>query len=236
MILKSFGCSFIFGTDLADSGQGEITPIASDNTWPALLAKKLGYDYECLARPSSGNLQIAERVLSHAYHDEDVFYVIGWSWIDRFDYTNSDISNRPILARWQNWRTIMPNDPEELASTYYKELHSEFRDKLSSLMYIKLVIDTMKQKGKSFLMTYQDDLLFDQKWNHTPAVIELQNFTKPYMTDFEGQTFLQWSKSQGHKISPALHPLESAHLAAADYLITVVDKQKTNDPVQLVRV
>lgn len=112
----------------------------------------------------------------------------------------------------------MPIDSGELANVYYKGLHSEFRDKLSSLMCIKLVIDTMQQNKMSFLMTYQDDLLFDQRWNHTPAVINLQNFIKPYMTDFSGQTFLQWSKNQGHKISPTLHPLEQAHRAAFELL------------------
>lgn len=236
MKLKSFGCSFIFGTDLADDGRNSKLPTASNLTWPAHLAQYLGFEYECLARPGAGNLQIAERVLSDLADPEPCFYVIGWTWIDRFDYTNSNISNEPMQSRWMNWRTLMPIDTGELASAYYKGLHSEFRDKLSSLMAIKLVIDTMQQKGKSFLMTYQDDLLFDQRWNHTPAVIELQNFTKPYMTDFEGKTFLQWSKSQGHEISPTLHPLESAHRAGADYLITVFDTQKIVGPAQQARV
>jgi len=219
MKLKSFGCSFIFGTDLADDGRNLTIPTASNYTWPAHLARHLGYDYECYARPGSGNLQIAERVLSHVAEDQSVFYVIGWSWIDRFDYTNSTISNDPILTKWWNWRTLMPIDNGDLAQTYYRGLHSEYRDKLCSLMQIKLVIDTLVQRGCQFIMTYQDELLFDQQWNHTPAVLNLQQAVLPYMTTFDGQTFLDYSRQHGFEISPTLHPLEEAHQSAAQVLI-----------------
>jgi hypothetical protein len=232
MKLKSFGCSFIFGTDLADDGRDLPVPTPSNLTWPALLASKNNYNYECLARPGSGNLQIAERVLSHAVDNDPAVFVVGWTWIDRFDYTNSTISNDPIQSKWCNWRTLMPIDNGQLAKIYYKGLHSEYRDKLSTLMCIKLVVDTLRQKGIPFIMTYQDDLLFDQQWNHTPAMIDLQNFVRPYMTDFEGQTFLEWSREHGFAESATWHPLEQAHQAAADYMIRVFDKQKIFDPTQ----
>ena len=234
MKLKSFGCSLVFGTDLSDAGTG-VNPPPSQHTWPALLAKYLNYDYECLARPGSGNLQIAERVLSHCTNADPSFYVIGWSWIDRFDYTNSAISNNPIASQWTNWRTIMPIDPDEIAEMYYKGLQSEYRDKLCSLMYIKLVIDSLQQRKIPFLMTYQDNLLFDQRWNHTPAVLDLQNQIKPYMIDFEGKTFVEWSRDKGFEISSTMHPLEPAHSVAADYIIKAVDKQKIVYPAQQVR-
>jgi hypothetical protein len=236
MKLKSFGCSFIFGSDLADDGRHLPTPTPSNHTWPAHLARKFEYDYECLARPGSGNLQIAERVLSHAADLDPTFFVIGWSWIDRFDYTNSTISNEPIQSKWENWRTLMPIDNSELAQTYYRGLHSEYRDKLCSLMHVKLVINTLQQKQIPFLMTYMDNLLFDQQWNHTPAVIDLQNFIKPYMTNFNGKTFLEWSRINSYPVSNNWHPLEPAHLAAAEYMISVFDKQKTSALIQLARV
>lgn len=234
MKLKSFGCSFIFGSDLADDGRNQRVPTPSQQTWPAHLARHMGYDYECLARPGSGNLQIAERVLSHAAEPEPAFFVIGWSWIDRFDYTNANITNDPMQSKWKNWRTIMPIDDSDLAKTYYRALHSEYRDKLVSLMQIKLIIDTLEQKQIPFLMTYMDHLLFDQRWNHTPAVVDLQEYVKPCMKDFDGQTFLEWSRSQGFAESAAWHPLEQAHLAAADVMIRAFDTQKTNDPTQQV--
>lgn len=236
MKLKSFGCSFIFGTDLADDGRGLKAPTPSNYTWPAHLARHLGLEYECLARPGSGNLQIAERVLSHLTDPEPCFYVIGWSWIDRFDYTNSNVTSDPILARWFNWRTLMPVDTTDLAQTYYRGLHSEYRDKLTSLMQIRLVIDTLQQRGQPFLMTYMDELMFDPLWNQTAAVLDLQQSVRPHMTLFEGKSFLDWSRQQGFPISPTLHPLEQAHESASQVLIRDVDIQKIIGPVPQARV
>jgi hypothetical protein len=236
MKLKSFGCSFIFGTDLADDGRNLPTPTPSNHTWPAHLAQHLGMTYECHARPGAGNLQIAERILSNMNNTDPEFFVIGWTWVDRFDYTNSTISNNPTKSKWDNWRTLMPVDNNELAHHYYRGLHSEFKDKLCSLINIKLIIDTLNQKHIPFLMTYMDNLLFDQRWNHTPAVIELQDFVKPYMTQFEQLSFLDWSRRHKFTISDTLHPLESAHRAAADYMIKFFDKQKTIDLAQQVHV
>jgi hypothetical protein len=44
---------------------------------------------------------------------------------------------------------------------------------------------------------------------------------------FENKTFFEWCKSKKFELSPTWHPLEEAHTAAADYMITVVDKQNT---------
>jgi hypothetical protein len=228
MKLKSFGCSFIFGSELADEGRDLPIPTPSNFTWPAYLARYLKYDYQCYARPGSGNLQIAERVLSHATDVDDSMFIVGWTWIDRFDYTNSTISNSQEASQWTNWRTIMPVDETKLAKTYYQGLHTEYRDKLTTLMSIRLVIDTLKQKNIPFLMTYIDDLIFDQQWHVTPAVTDLQEYVLPYMTTFDNLNFVGWSKKNRYPITKIGHPLEEAHAAAGDYIIKVFDKQKTN--------
>jgi hypothetical protein len=215
MQLKSFGCSFIYGSDLIDV----------NNAWPALLATQLGYGFKCYARPGSGNLQIAERVLNQiANSNNSDLFVIGWTWIDRFDYID-------VNDKWggTQWSTIMPVDTTELAKTYYRNLHSEYRDKLTTLMSVRLVIDTLKQKGISFVMTYMDNLIFDQRWHTTTAVIDLIEYIKPYMTTFDDQTFLEWSRTNNYPISTTLHPLEQAHQSAADYIIKVFRRQNTID-------
>jgi hypothetical protein len=123
----------------------------------------------------------------------------------------------------------MPVDTDPLANTYYRDLHSEYRDKFTCLSYIKLAIDTLNQKNIPFIMTYMDELLFDQRWHITLALLDLQEYVKPYMTAFEGQSFLEWSRSQGYAETAAWHPLEDAHKAAGDYMIKVFDKQNTSD-------
>jgi hypothetical protein len=214
MMLKSFGCSFIFGTDLRDDGLTATYATPSNLTWPALLAKNTGLDYVCHARPGAGNLRILESILSHAASDEKDLFVIGWTWIDRFDYTDTQDS----------WNTILPVDNSALAKTYYKDLHSQYRDKLTTLIHIRTAIDVLNQNRIPFIMTFMDDLIFESQWHVTPAVTSLQEFIRPYMTKFEGKTFLDWARSHKYEISPTLHPLETAHAAAAKLMIRELKK------------
>jgi hypothetical protein len=210
MKLKSFGCSFIFGTDLHDDSRRGLKATPSNYTWPALLAKKHNWDYTCYAKPGSGNLQITEAILNQLTDNESAIYVIGWTWIDRFDYTTTDVR--------RSWRTIMPINTDTLAKTYYRDLHSEYRDKLTTLMNVKLCIDALVKSGNKFIMTYMDDLMFDQRWNTSPAVSLLQGQCEPYMTRFNNKSFLEYSKEKGFEISQTLHPLEDAHRAASNLI------------------
>jgi hypothetical protein len=222
MKLKSFGCSFIFGNDLNDvvAHMGEPYAPPSNSTWPSLLAQHLGCKYQCYARPGSGNLRILEKVLTNVADTTPSIFVIGWSWIDRFDYTVELPSRFHIYdqAGSNLWKTVMPIDANNTARVYYRDLHSQFKDKLTNLIYIKTAIDTLKEKNISFIMTYIDDLLFETQWHVTPAILELQNYIRPYMTTFENKTFLEFSKEKEFAISETLHPLEDAHQAAFELI------------------
>jgi hypothetical protein len=222
MTLKSFGCSFIYGSDLpVPQNAQEPYAEASQLTWPALLAKHLNKEYQCYARPGSGNTRILEKILTQAnnFTSNDLF-VIGWTWIDRFDYTVSPTGQDHVydLAGNNLWQTIMPTNHTEITQIYYRDLHSEFRDKLTNLINIKMAIDTLKQKQIPFIMTFMDELMFDVQWHATPVIIELQEYIRPYMTQFENQTFLNWSKQKGFPISKTLHPLEVAHQVAFELI------------------
>ena len=225
MNLKSFGCSFIFGSELYDDGEHELYAMGSRLTWPAILAKHLGYNYHTYARPGSGNLQITERVLNQAVNLEPALYVIGWTWIDRFDHVSEtatewpDDLSKPGSGWGTGWKTIMPADNTALSRTYYRDLHSEYQDKLNTLISIRTTIDVLKSKNLPFIMTYMDELMFDTQWHVSPAVLDLQNYIRPHMTCFDGQNFLEWSKKKGYPNSAAAHPLEEAHAAAAQYIL-----------------
>lgn len=209
MNLKSFGCSFIYGTDLPNDNQDFSYSTPSHYTWPALLAKSIDYQYSCYARPGSGNLQILEQVLTQVAVGEHALYVIGWTWIDRFDYNNRDNDS---------WRTIMPVDVDPVANMYYKDLHSQYRDKLTTLINIKLAIDTLIQKDCPFIMTYMDELIFETEWHTTSAIGDLQDYIRPHMTQFDNKTFLEFSKEKGFPISETLHPLKAAHQAGFELI------------------
>ena len=235
MQVKSFGCSFIFGSELSDewccpSGEmaihlqevGRHNIKFSKLTWPAHVAQYLGYEYQCYANPGSGNLQIMERVLTQITKSDCALIIIGWTWIDRFDYINPLATDHTDI---DFWNTITPTDNDHTAKNYYKNLHSEFKDKLLALTSIRLTIDILKQKNLPFIMTYIDELMFDNNWHSTPAIRELQNYIKPYMTKFEDLTFLDWSRKNNYPVSNNWHPLEKAHTAASEYIIQALDKK-----------
>lgn len=224
MILKSFGCSLIYGTDLADDGRDNICPNPSNFTWPALVAKSLGMDYQCHAHGGSGNLQILEKILRHTANRDRALYVIGWSFIDRFDYTQPTITEYP----WEYWRTLTPITEGKTAQVYYRDLHSEYKDKLQTLVYIKTAIEMIKLSRSPCVMTCIDDLVMCDKHNVTAAVLDLQQQIKPYLTDFEGRNFIDYSRHHGFEISPTLHPLETAHAAAADVILPHVQALLNN--------
>jgi hypothetical protein len=222
MNLKSFGCSFIYGTELSDDGRGNPSAKPSKISWPGQLAQHLNYKHQCYARPGQGNLYILEQLLNQV-EDTNSLFVIGWTWIDRFDYKNPTSDE---------WTALTPVATGPIAQSYYQNLHSEHQDKLSTLINIRVAIDILKEKKHPFIMTYMDDLMFDIKWHVSPAIIQLQNYIRPYMTTFDNQTFLEWSKKNGYAIGTGLHPLDDAHIAAGKYMLKVFDKQKTSGLVQ----
>lgn len=208
MVLKSFGCSFTWGTELSDCLDTVTANGYSQKTWPALLANHLNIEYQCYARGGAGNLYIVDQLLTQAaLQITPAFYVINWTWIDRFDYCNP-FNNQ--------WHSILPNS--ESSEYYYKNLHSQYRDKLTALSHIKLVIDTLTQKNFPFIMTCLDDLVFETEWHTSPGILDIQNYIRPHITTFNGSNFLKWSRQNNYEISEMWHPLEPAHQAAFEYV------------------
>ena len=190
------------------------TDLESPLPWPALVADQLGVESVNHAWPGIGNLRISESVLMHS--DPDDLHVIGWTWIDRFDYVNSHT---------EHWHTVRPGSDHALADHYYRDLHSQYRDMLTNLMYVRSALEHLIQQKSRFIMTYMDPLLFEpvmDSWHPSAAITGLQNRIRPYCCDFQGRTFLQWSRDLGFAESAFWHPLDAAHAAAADIMLPTV--------------
>lgn len=224
MKLKSFGCSFIFGTELPidQSPRSIYELLPNPYTYPSLISKHLGIPYLCHARPGAGNFEILHQILSEISKNEPSLFVINWTWIDRFSYISDDpgpgYQKHPINPN--GWKSIMPVDKDEAAVTYYKNFHTQLRDKIETLTCIKTAIDCLRSSHSQFIMTWMDDLIWETKWHCPPSVEWLQKEIKHYLTDFEGMSFLDWSKKNQFPISDTLHPLEDAHRAAADLILS----------------
>jgi hypothetical protein len=230
MKIKSFGCSFTYGSDLEDCMPYNKDSCHSMLTWPALLAKKQNLEYECHAWPGIGNLQIMNSVLEQAKLDDPAVFIVNWTWIDRFDYIHPD---------HQAFLTLRPDGESPTHKLYYKYFFNQYHSMLTNAAYVVSVIKILQTRNIRFFMTAQDKILVepvDANWHDPRAISMLQKILGPYLHWFDGQTFLEWSRKHGYPESEAWHPLEPAHQAAADYMISVFDKQKIVDPVQQVRV
>jgi hypothetical protein len=81
MSLLAAGCSIVFGDELADCTATK----PSNHTFPALLAKALRLDYQCVAVPGSGSDSQVRKVLENL-NDSVNFVVVSWSYIHRYDW------------------------------------------------------------------------------------------------------------------------------------------------------
>ena len=207
MTIKSFGCSFIWGSEMPDE-----VPYHkfSKLTWPALLAEHLQQPYQCYARAGPGNLYIAEQVLTQAALPDPGLFIINWTFIDRFDYTDPYNDS--------TWHTCRPGETDANSDFYYRNFHSQFRDKLTTLMYINLCVETLQKKHIPFVMTAMDNLIFETKWHATPGLTDIQENIKTHIFDFDGYNFVDWAAGHGHAITPQGHLLNSGHQACFEYI------------------
>jgi hypothetical protein len=212
--LKSFGCSFIYGSDLHDvSLEYDLHP--SNNTWPALIAKKLNVEHQCYAAPGQGNFKIYCDILANSYCNDNSIYVINWTWIDRFDYVNSQ----------EHWQTLRPAQEHEIQDFYYRNLHSQLQDMIANAAWIVSAAEHLKSLNCNFVMTYMDRNLLtpvDPNWNDPRYLKVLQQKLGHLLLDFDGLNFLDWARQNHYPVSRQWHPLEAAHQAAADYWLSHV--------------
>lgn len=220
MQIKSFGCSFIYGSDLEDAdtaptGDPTTGYVHSSLAWPALISKRLNLEYECYALPGQGNFKIYSDILLNSYNNEDSIFLINWTWIDRFDYVND----------LEQWNTLRPAGESKIQDFYYRNLHSQLCDTICSASYIVSAAEHLKSLNCSYIMTYMDYNLLrpiNLTW-HDPRYLEvLQEKLRKILVDFDGKNFLDWSRDNNFDISSTLHPLETAHQAAAEYWLPAV--------------
>jgi hypothetical protein len=212
--IKSFGCSFIYGSELTGESF-EYMYSSSLVSWPSLIAEDLQINHECYASPGAGNFKIYCDILANSFKNESSIFLINWTWIDRFDYIN------PV----EKWQTLRPSEESDLEKFYYKNLHNQLRDMISSASYIVAAAEHLCSLNCPYIMTYMDYNLLEpinSQW-HDPRYLEvLQQKLKKILVDFDGKNFLDWSRYNNYAISDAWHPLEDAHRAAADYWLPTV--------------
>ena len=213
MKLKSFGCSFVYGSDLPDPGD---LAEPSHLTWPAQIAQASGLTYECLAWPGIGNFRILCDVISQASLRDPAIFVINWTWIDRFDFVDDQ----------EHWQTVLPGQHCDRSEAYFRHFNSHIKDMMISVHNIYTAIAMLQQQQVPFVMTYMDYNILsvlDPNYHDPRYLSVMQQKIRPFLMDFEGMNFLDWSRRQEFAVSPSWHPLEEAHAAAAKLMLPAID-------------
>jgi len=225
--IVAVGDSFTRGDELLDCPQQQIlgSPLSfSHNTWPALIAKNLSIDYDCIAIGGRGNHWISWQVAAHIhnYKSVDSLFIINWSWLERFDYINIDNDE---------WLTTHPRHENKLDHYFYRNLDSDLWNVHRNRQQIHSTVALLKEHNIDFIMTCIDPLCHTNvwskrsiEWTHGMSTLDISS----HITTFDNMTFLEWSHMNNFKCGLNGHPLEDAHAEAAKYINTHVIEGKNN--------
>lgn len=216
----AFGDSFTRGDELTnckDQIERKFTKTIhfSESTWPALVAKQLSADYDCIAVGGKGNQWISYRVSQALRKLKDCLVIINWSWFERFDYID--------IAAGQ-WAVTHPRHEHKLDNYFYKHLDSEQWNCHRNLQQIHSTINLLRNNKTHFIMTCLDPMLH----LHYDETASLYSQVKDFIVDFSDYTFLEWAKHKNFAIGPNGHPLEKAHAEAAKYINMKITEGKIN--------
>jgi hypothetical protein len=243
MKLIAGGDSFVWGSELIDhkhGGQGGY----SLSTFPALLAAQHGLEYECVAIPGSGNDSIARRVIEACYGRDDVVVLASWTWSARYEFMfTHDNKWETVSARQYELGDELDAPHKKFIQSFFKNVgFSDYWETYSSLREITRLQDHLKARQIPYMFTIADnwfpkvdslrqpdDVMRSMyewidwdRWYFFPAGTEKRETCNP-------RGFYQWACEQRYKRGPQLHPLEEAHLDAAqmmsDRFLTAISKR-----------
>lgn len=228
----AIGDSFTRGDELADcidqKDENFASKLYSNNTWPALVAKNLQADYDCIAIGGKGNHWISYQVARLLHQIKDSLVIVNWSWFERFDYIK-------VEEQIEHWQTTHPRHDDKLNHYFYKNIDSELWNLHRNLQQIHSTICLLEQNKVNFIMTGLDDMALScvhllpcrhSDWQDAIGVLQEQ--VQHYIINFWGYSFVEWAKNNNFEIGPNGHPLEKAHIEAAKYINTHTIEGKIN--------
>jgi len=195
------GCSFTYGYGLEDP---------SKQSWPAVLAERLGCDLTNLAVPGAGNTYIANSIIDNHVVDPDCdLVVIGWSFFSRMDLCHH---NGKIMHLSHNSR----NNKDLVAMLYgnYMHLPYAYKKYLNTVLLMQGWLESKKI----------DYMMFDAiSGNHDSVFLE-DDLTRGLTKNIDRQRFIGFGvKNLDNMTDPAHrlpdgHPDHRAHARMAEIL------------------
>ena len=230
--IVAFGDSFTRGDELADCPPQDSKDgfAHSKHTWPALLADKLGAEYVCRANGGRGNSWISNLVNRCVTRNKQDLFIVNWTYFGRFDFLDQE----------DCWSTMCPGSANtELGSQYYRNFDNDVWNLLRNLQIIYSTLSLLIHYKIDYIFTCHDET-FKKSFNDLrsyrsatqehwqDSILALSRLVIPSITEFENQTFKAWAVKNNFEIGAGGHPLEKAHLEAANYINMVVTEGRAN--------
>lgn len=182
MITVAGGCSFIFGSELADCPNGAPNSY-SRNTFTALLANDADM-YVCAAYPGFNNHEISESIQRKLEHIPGIpLVIVCWTWPSR----DKLYTSKRVIEAFQQ----------------YCEYHG--------IPYVFTCADNC------LLEVLDRDKINWNNWYLFPPATEEWLTTEP-------RGFYQWAVENKYNMGPEHHPLEQAHIDAANLMKDKIDE------------
>jgi hypothetical protein len=203
MLLYTLGDSFTYGEELPDP---------ATQSWPALLANKLGYDLRNRGRPGCGNNYMIKTAIKEVPVIKPDLVIVSWTSCGRMEFADRcsvyDIwpgSDRKFERPSPHRRTL-----EKYITTYNNEQH-QYRSWLRSVILLQ---DFFKLRNINYR--------FINTFNNQQLSYKYLTNSKVYSDLIDTQQFLGWPYSgivewaSGCPVGPRHHPLESGHVCIAN--------------------
>lgn len=240
-ILIAGGDSFVWGNELADCTNEKY----SLNTFPALVAQRMGLDYQCAAYPGASNNAIRRLMMDACEEISDIdFALVSWTFLGRYEFkfdqsweqlstwsivdSSDEIKkyfnvDNPIIFDWHVKKLQRDKNLgiHQFAKVFYHYVGSfEYWELYNTLCEIVMLGQYLKLKNIPYIFTTADQNISMTK--HFPydatfkTLISQIDWNKWACFPID-LGFHDWAKQNNFPLGTT-HPLEPAHVAAADIL------------------
>lgn len=234
------GDSFVWGNELADGNDSY-----SLNTFPALIANRMSLEYHCAAFPGASNNAIRRLTMNACEQNKDVdFVLVSWTFLGRYEFkfdesweqitswsimdTGDEIKkyfskDNSIIFDWhvKKLKKDKESGIHQFAKIFYHYVGSfEYWELYNTLCEIVMLGQYLKLKNIPYLFTTADHSISMTK--HFPgdtsltALLSQIDYTR-WASFPINLGFYDWAKENKFPFATT-HPLEPAHIAAADIL------------------
>ena len=207
MRLLTVGDSFTYGDELSDQNLA----------WPYLLANKINYQVDNLARPGESNTAILRNAMLNA--DSADLVIIAWSHYARMEMSDE----KGPFTIWPGNVGNLFNGPLSFRQDllkYINQHHDDFYMYQQLLINIVLLQNYLQSTGKKYLML---DSFNEWDYDKTKPCLTKLIERIPHMVDkidtryymgWPDETMMQWT--YGCPKGPQGHFLEQGHERVAD--------------------